>query len=188
MHSKYSGCAVSLLAFLPLMLNGQWTQENVVPLKNWSTPLFWQPSQAEREVAAKDVPQLRFSANAVSTNALTFVAITPCRLVDTRGIAAGFNGISPFSGPSIPAGGTITIPRSAISRARVFSAREDEERAFLVVQQMDQEVELGALLDFVAEEIYLVGRRSGGANRNSHGVVHVSVDKVSDRSLDGRRE
>ena len=86
MHSKYSGRAVSLLVFLPLMLNGQRTQENVVPLKNWSTPLYWQPSQAEREAAAKDVPQLQFSANAVSTDALTFVAITPCRLVDTRGI------------------------------------------------------------------------------------------------------
>ena len=56
------------------------------------------------------MPQLQFSANAVSTNALTFVAITPCRLVDTRGAAAGFNGIAPFSGPSIAAKGTLTIP------------------------------------------------------------------------------
>ena len=37
-------------------------------------------------------------------NALTFVAITPCRLVDTRGGTAGFNGIAPFDGPSIVAG------------------------------------------------------------------------------------
>ncbi len=51
-----------------------------------------------------------FSANAVSTNALTFVAITPCRLVDTRGAAAGFNGIAPFSGPPIASKATLTIP------------------------------------------------------------------------------
>jgi hypothetical protein len=45
-----------------------------------------------------------------SAGALQFYPIAPCRLVDTRGAAAGFNGITPFSGPSIPAGGTLTIP------------------------------------------------------------------------------
>ena len=103
--SKYSRHAVSLLAFLPMVLCGQKVHENAVPLKNWATPLYWQPNQVETAA-----PQLVFSANQVSTNALTFIAITPCRLVDTRGASAGFNGISPFSGPSIPALGTITIP------------------------------------------------------------------------------
>jgi hypothetical protein len=107
---KYSGRSASLLAFLPLVclpmvLTGQKVRENAVPLKNWTTPLYWQPNQVERAA-----PQLVFSSNQVSTNALTFIAITPCRLVDTRGGPAGFNGISPFSGPSIPALGTITIP------------------------------------------------------------------------------
>jgi hypothetical protein len=90
-------------------------QTPAISLKNWATPLFWQPSQAERERAAlgspqKAAPQVLFFPNAVSTTALTFVAITPCRLVDTRGAAAGFNGIEPFSGPSIIAGGTLAIP------------------------------------------------------------------------------
>jgi Chaperone of endosialidase len=82
-------------------------QENVEPLRNWATPLYWRPNQAEKKAAA---PQIAFSANQVSPDALTFVAITPCRLVDTRGAAAGFNGNSPFSGPSIPAGQTVTFP------------------------------------------------------------------------------
>ena len=56
MHSKYSGRALSLLAFLPMMLNGQRVRENVVPLKSWSTPLYWQPNQAETEAASKAVP------------------------------------------------------------------------------------------------------------------------------------
>jgi len=105
-YSKYSGVA-SLLILSPLVLTTQRAQENVVPLQNWATPLYWQPNQAERVSTAKAQPQLQFSANAVSTTALTLVAITPCRLVDTRGGA--FNGISPFSGPSIPAMGSITI-------------------------------------------------------------------------------
>ncbi len=108
-YSKYSGVA-SLLVLVPMALTGQRAQENVVPLKNWSAPLYWQPSQAETQASGKALPQLQFSANAVSTNALTFVAITPCRLVDTRGAAAGFNGIDPFAGPSIAAKATLTIP------------------------------------------------------------------------------
>ncbi len=97
-------------------------QGDAVPLKNWATPLLWQPNQAERDTAAKAAPQLVFSANAVSADALTFVAITPCRLVDTRGAAAGFNGIPPFSGPSIPAGGTLTIPVQSAIEATIDTA------------------------------------------------------------------
>ena len=42
----------------------------------------------------------------MSPDALTFVAIEPGRLVDTRGAAGGFNGITPFDGPSIQPQGT----------------------------------------------------------------------------------
>jgi hypothetical protein len=98
-----------------MLLTAQRAQE--VPLKNWVTPQYWQPNQAEREAAAKNAPQLQFSTNAVSTNALTFVAITPCRLMDTRGIVAGFNGIAPFSGPSIPSGVTVPIPVQSSAEA-----------------------------------------------------------------------
>jgi hypothetical protein len=48
---------------------------------------------------------------------LQFYAFAPCRLVDTRGAAAGFNGIAPFSGPSIPSGGTLTIPVQSTAEA-----------------------------------------------------------------------
>jgi hypothetical protein len=120
--SKYSGRAVSLLAFLPLMLAGLKAQDRVVALKNWATPLYWQANQAEREAAAKALsqnaaPQFRLSANALSTEALTFVAITPCRLVDTRGSGGGFNGDTPFSGPSIAGAGTATFPVQSSTEA-----------------------------------------------------------------------
>lgn len=106
-YFKYS---VRAVVFLPVVLSGLRAQENMVPLKHWSTPLYWQPNQAERESTTKAAPQLQLSANAVSTSPLTFVAITPCRLVDTRGAATGFNGIEPFSGPSIASAGTATFP------------------------------------------------------------------------------
>src|SRR5580704_17588118 len=83
--SKCSRGVVALLVVLPVVLTGQRVQQNSVALKNWATPLYWQPNQAEREAAPegsplKAVPQLQFSANAVSNTALIFVAITPCRL------------------------------------------------------------------------------------------------------------
>jgi hypothetical protein len=101
----------ALVALAPLALTAQAVRQgSAVQLKNWTAPLYWQPNQVEREALGRAEPQLKFSANAVSADALTFVAITPCRLVDTRGLAAGFNGIAPFSGPSIAATGTLTIP------------------------------------------------------------------------------
>jgi hypothetical protein len=51
-NSKYSGRALSLLVVLPLLLTAQRAQENVIPLKNWATPLYWQANQAEREARA----------------------------------------------------------------------------------------------------------------------------------------
>jgi hypothetical protein len=107
-YSKYSSRAVCLLAFLPMLLTAQRAQQNVVPLKNWPTPLYWQPNQAESKAGAKALPKdaaprLAFPG-AVSTDPLTFVAMTPCRLVDTRGSIQGFVGSDPFAGPSIAAG------------------------------------------------------------------------------------
>ena len=48
---------------------------------------------------------------------LKFYPVSPCRLVDTRGTAAGFNGISPFSGPSIASGATVTFPVQSAAEA-----------------------------------------------------------------------
>jgi hypothetical protein len=110
----------ALLMLAPGALTAQVARrDHAVPLKNWATPLYWQPNQAERETAAgrTAAAQLQVFANAVSPDALTFVAITPCRLVDTRGAAAGFNGMSPFTGPSIAAEGTITIPVQSTAEA-----------------------------------------------------------------------
>jgi Chaperone of endosialidase len=109
-HPRYSGRAASLLAVLPLILSAQTARDNIVPLKNWDTPLYWHPNATERAAAAKATPQLQLSTDAVSQDALTFVAITPCRLVDTRGTVQGFDGNVPFSGPPIAAMQTVVFP------------------------------------------------------------------------------
>jgi hypothetical protein len=106
--SKYSGLAVSLLVALPVILSAQSARDPVVPLKNWDTPLYWHPNPTERSAAGKPVPQILIPP--VPQTNLTFVAMTPCRLVDTRGAAQGFDGIAPFSGPSITASQTVAFP------------------------------------------------------------------------------
>ena len=116
-YSKYSSSAMSIvvlfpvLVLLPMTLSAQIGQESVVPLKNWATPLYWHQNQAEKDDITKPVPLGGGSPPMkVSLQDLTFVAMTPCRLVDTRGIAAGFNGITPFNGPSIAGATAVTFP------------------------------------------------------------------------------
>jgi trimeric autotransporter adhesin len=122
MGSKYSVRAVSVLVFLPLVflpvvLTGQTAQEIVVPLKNWAAPLYWQPNQSESETGGSIGLGIRPMVTQTSTGALTFVAITPCRLVDTRGVPAGFNGLTPFSGPSLAPSSTVTFPVQSAAEA-----------------------------------------------------------------------
>jgi hypothetical protein len=68
-------------------------ERDLVPLKTWPAPLSFRPLQAQPEqgpavvpaLTAKPVvsPELAF-AGSLSTDALSFVAMRPCRLVDTR--------------------------------------------------------------------------------------------------------
>src|ERR1035438_5303697 len=119
--SIYSNRTASVLVsfpllFLPMTVKGQ-TAQNLVPLKNWATPLYWQPNRAEREAAPKSGAQA-LTPPPLHDTALVFVAVSPCRLVDTRGASAGFIGSTPFNGPFIPAGGTATFPVQSSTEAQ----------------------------------------------------------------------
>jgi len=115
--SRYLRRAVSVIAFLPAVMTGQRPQE-VAPLKNWAAPLYWQPNQTERQASHRGAEaQFQLSPNATSNTALVFVAISPCRLVDTRGAAAGFIGVAPFSGPFIQDQTTVAFPVQSAAEA-----------------------------------------------------------------------
>ena len=68
-------------------------------------------------MSARVASSLEGAAPALTASGLQFYPVSPCRLVDTRGTAAGFNGIAPFSGPSIAAGATLTIPVQSTAEA-----------------------------------------------------------------------
>jgi hypothetical protein len=81
-------------------------------LRNWIAPLYWQPSRAESETAAISYTLANASGKPTggaqtAVNSLVFVAITPCRVVDTRA-ANGFPGA--FGPPSLSGNSTRSFP------------------------------------------------------------------------------
>ena len=70
----------------------------------------------------------------------------------------------------------------------LFGGHEDQERTRLVLEQMLEEIELGALSDFVTEEIDPAGRFCARLHRDSHRIVHVTCDQTRHRLLHGRGE
>jgi hypothetical protein len=98
----------SLLIVLPLLLNAQLTrQHDPVALKQWLAPLYWQatPASAEEQPVAPAANATGLPANA---NPLVFVAMPPCRVVDTRTIGQGLTGA--FGPPSLSGGVSRTFP------------------------------------------------------------------------------
>jgi hypothetical protein len=93
------------------------------PLKNWLAPIYWAPSpdtrgyDDQREMTAynelmqiqRAVPKSNIGAASASaiTGVLAFVAITPCRVVDTRE-GLGFSGA--FGPPALSGGVSRTFP------------------------------------------------------------------------------
>lgn len=86
--------------FLATLLTAQVARNHDVPLRNWQAPRYWQPSQAELGSHA-------VAGGGPLTGPLVFVAVTPCRIVDTR-TSQGFP--SPFGPPSLMAGATRSFP------------------------------------------------------------------------------
>ena len=88
--------AASLLAMMPILGMAQvGPNSDPVVLKHWAAPLYWQPRAAGA------------GSPALGPNPLVFVAMTPCRVVDTR----ASQGFPPaFGPPSLVAGASRTFP------------------------------------------------------------------------------
>jgi hypothetical protein len=94
-----------LLYALPLTTIAQISRD-VAPLTNWPAPLYWQPDEPAAKVVRRTATPNATSLP-VGTNALVFVAMTPCRVVDTRP-GPGFP--LRFGPPSLSGGVSRTFP------------------------------------------------------------------------------
>ena len=102
------------LALLPLALSAQRAVDgDIAPLKNWPAPLYFQPTQTERlntvghEASVSGRAIVTPGLGAGSAISLVFVAITPCRVIDTRSV---FGFPAPFGPPSLVAGAARSFP------------------------------------------------------------------------------
>jgi hypothetical protein len=100
---------VSLLALVPLALAAAVpSKTDAVPLKHWAAPLYYQSVHTD-------------AASVTSTTPLTFVAIPPCRLADTR-VQSGYPalGSSPLAAQTpatLPIAGSCGTPSSPVPLA-----------------------------------------------------------------------
>ena len=117
MNLKSSFRLVLLTAVVSLVLSAQvGRQRDPLPLKHWAAPLYWQPTQFPapgRAVVATPSDATGFSASA---NPLVFVAMLPCRVVDTR-TGNGFTGA--FGPPSLVGGVSRTFPILSITTCTI---------------------------------------------------------------------
>jgi hypothetical protein len=97
-----------LLSSIPGLMAQSGGERDIAPLKNWPAPLYYQLGAAS-DITPGKTGDLRESAagprDATSpAGALVFVAMMPCRVVDTR------NSPGPFGGPSIFTATVRTFP------------------------------------------------------------------------------
>jgi hypothetical protein len=91
------GRAISLLIAMPVLMTAQPARyRDPVMLKSWAAPLYWQPAEAERALSA--TPRVATANSPMGSSALVFVAMTPCRIADTR---ASQNFPANFGAPSL---------------------------------------------------------------------------------------
>jgi hypothetical protein len=65
-------------------------------IPNWFSPLYWTPPQRLAKELTSEITAEPMGVEAVPTNTLPFVGVTPCRMVDTRG-----NGFAGAYGPPL---------------------------------------------------------------------------------------
>ena len=127
--------AVSLLSLLlTRSATGQNRNLNTdLPISTWQAPAFWDASSAHRDPldrekfqAARPTPEA--ASGTPLSNSMAFVAIVPCRLVDTRS-ATGDS----FGSPAMNASETRTIPVLSNTRCNIPSTAQAYSLNFTVV-------------------------------------------------------
>lgn len=90
---------VTLAAACVLSLSAQPASSVNVPLRNWAVPF----SQYNAALGNTNTSALKVASNALPSAPSNFVAIAPCRVLDTRGP------VGPYGGPAMAPGGTRTF-------------------------------------------------------------------------------
>jgi hypothetical protein len=116
LHRSF-GPALSAVPLFAIMNCATTLAQDSVPLTNWPAPLYYQPSASDSAPASKgrDVREAAAQPHEATapSGALVFVAMTPCRVVDTRaavGFPAPFGGTGALTGGATPTNGRGRYP------------------------------------------------------------------------------
>jgi hypothetical protein len=169
---------VSVLTVAPILLSAQPLRDRV-PLRHWPAPLYWQP----------DLVQPRpLATTPTDPNPLTFIAMTPCRVVDTR-TGSGFSGA--FGAPALIGGmsrtfamqssSTCSIPSTALAYSLNITVVPQGPIGFLTAYPTGQPLPLVATL--VWSQGSLTSNAAivpGGASGSVDVYANVATDIVID--------
>jgi hypothetical protein len=112
MSSRFLVFFAAAAAFLPVC-RGQVPTAAVDQISNWPAPLYWQQPAKAVHANKGGMREEAIGRDAAASSSLgvpaMFVAMTPCRVVDTRA------GSLPFGGPAFAAGEIRTLPMPASS-------------------------------------------------------------------------
>ena len=120
-HTYNSFHRLALIALAGLLIIGNiWAQNE--PARNWAAPLYWQPSAQEAAVTGR-AAEARLGTQGMTPEAtggatptpLVFVAVTPCRMMDTRGYDSTFVTGTVYGPPGLAAGETRTVPVAGVT-------------------------------------------------------------------------
>jgi hypothetical protein len=109
-----------VLVALGAFASGVWAQGE--PVRNWAAPLYWQPSAQAAAVTGRAVAErlgtlgmTPETTSGTATAPLVFVAVTPCRMMDTRGYDSTFVSGTVYGPPAMTAGSTRTVPVAGVT-------------------------------------------------------------------------
>jgi hypothetical protein len=91
--------------------------EQEIPLQQWMAPPFWKPDAPASHTDRRGGGRETNSPSSLPTDPMPYVAMTPCRLVDTRA-TSGF--AASWGAPSLPAG--VDPDPSSLTNDRLFPA------------------------------------------------------------------
>lgn len=188
MNANGLGRAVSLLIVIPVVLTAQLTRyPDRVVLKPWVAPLYWQPAQSNAGEHSVVIPAATSSLPATA-NALVFVAMTPCRVVDTRA-SQGFPGA--FGPPSlagkasrtfpIQSSQTCTIPTAAQAYSFNITVVPPGPLGFITAYPTGQPLPLAATVN--SPQGFIVGN-AGILAAGTNGSVDIYASDVTDIVVD----
>ncbi len=151
-----SKCRVSLalILCLPTVMLGATSEE--APLSNWSAAPYWQPLAAGSGPRA--ATKAAESVAAVSATPVPFVALSPCRLVDTRsesGFPAPYGppALSPQAQRDFPVVGQCGVPADASAVSFNFTVARTQGTGWLAAFPQGETWGGTSTLNYVAGQI-----------------------------------